>query len=59
VKIKRYIMIVFFKRKRKSVSVFRFIAFKKIFDTIKLKEFRKGFKAYIHELAYPLHELKL
>jgi hypothetical protein len=52
-------MIVFFKRKRKSVSVFRFIAFKKIFDTIKLKEFRKGFKAYIHELAYPLHELKL
>jgi hypothetical protein len=32
---------------------------KKFFDAIKLKKIRKGLKAYIHELAYPLHELKL
>jgi hypothetical protein len=51
-------MMAFFKRKRKCVSVFRFMAFKKFFDAVKLKEFRRGFKAYIHELALLLHELK-
>ena len=48
----------FFKRNRNCITAFRFMAFKKFFDTIKLKEFRRGFKTYIHELAYPLYELK-
>ena len=47
-----------FKRNRKRISAFRFMKFKKFFDVVKLKGFRREFKAYIHELALSLHELK-
>ena len=48
----------FFKRNRNRITVFRFMIFKKFFDAVKLKEFRDGFKTYIHELALLLYELK-